>query len=556
MNRFARSTLPIPLIISLVILLAAGDIAAFTDGEVSKKRRAESKEPATRRPEDHEELRKRLEEAEQRAQAAEQRAQEAESAAAKAFGEAKAAAEQAAQALEAARRSGELLSRMQETLARLEQTGGRNTEAGTAISEVDASVASGAKTVGATEAAAAKPPAQADQKIEGAVTSSSKFPVTIYGNLLLSTNYLDRGTNTIDIPLFAIQHNAPPNQNHQNFNMTLRQSRFGLRYERANIFKDAKLTGAFEFDLLGGKPDFPNGMNFDILRVRLAYGRLDWGNHSFEGGQDWTLFSPLNPTTLASYAIPGFSTSGNLWIRSPQIRYEHRITAGEKSGIVIAGAIVDPNAGDNVGNPASRPIGLGERGAMPAFETRIGFTAPTHEKESSGGVSGHYSRLLGVPGSPAGTTVHSPIDSYGVSGDWNLWFTSGLRVSGEIFHGRALGIFSGDIGQAADVITGRAHGITTSGGWAELHGEAPSGYSGWWKNFSANIGYGIEDNRNRDLLVGLRARNQSFMVNGQYRLTPNITFALEYRRIMTDYFEQPAADNKLNWGNLSFLYTF
>jgi hypothetical protein len=46
------------------------------------------------------------------------------------------------------------------------------------------------------------------------------------------------------------------------------------------------------------------------------------------------------------------------------------------------------------------------------------------------------------------------------------------------------------------------------------------------------------------------------MVNGQYHLTPNITFALEYRRIMTDYFGQPAADNKLNWGNLSILYTF
>jgi hypothetical protein len=547
MNRFTRSTLPIPLIISLVILPAAGGVAAFTDGGVSKKRRAESKEPATRRQEENEELLKRLAEAEQRAQAAERRAQKAESAAAKAYGEAKAAAEQAAQALEVARRSGELLTRMQESLARLEQTGVSNTEAIMAISKVDDPVASGAKTVG--ELAAAKPPTQTDQKIEGAVTSSSKFPVTIYGNLLLSTNYLDRGTNTIDIPLFALQHNAPPGQNHQNFNMTLRQSRFGLRYERANILKDAKLTGVFEFDLLGGKPDFPNGMNFDIFRLRLAYGRLDWGNHSFEGGQDWTIFSPLNPTTLASYAIPGFSTSGNLWIRSPQIRYEHR-------GIVIAGAIVDPNAGDHTGNPAVRPIGLGERGAMPAFESRVGFTSPTHGKETSGGVSGHYSRMLGVPGSPAGTTVHSPIDSYGVSGDWNLWLTSGLRVSGEAFHGRALGIFSGDIAQAADVITGRAHGINTTGGWVELHGEAPSGYSGWWKNFSANFGYGIEDNRNRDLLVGLRARNQSFMVNGQYRLTPNITFALEYRRIMTDYFEQPAADNKLNWGNLSFLYTF
>jgi hypothetical protein len=555
MNRFVWSTLPIPLIISLVISMVASEAAAFNARVIAKRQRARSKTAAGRQQAEHEAMLKRLEEAEQRAQAAEQRAQEAESAAARAAGEAKAAAEQAAQAMEAARRSGEQLTRMQETLARLEQTSGRTAGDVAALRKADEQVASDVKSVRAGEEATAKRLDQVDQRTAGVVTSASKFPVTIYGNLLLSTNYLDRGTNTIDIPLFAIQHNAPPDQNHQNFNMTMRQSRFGLRYE-SNVLNNTKLSGVFEFDLLGGKPNFPNGMNFDLFRLRLAYGRLDWANDSFEGGQDWTIFSPLNPTTLASYAIPGFSTSGNLWIRAPQIRYERRAKAGERTRIVMGGSIVDPNAGDSSGNPAARPIGLGERGAMPAFESRVGFTTPAHGKESSGGVSGHYSRLLGVSGSPAGTTVHSPIDSYGVCGDWNLWFTSGLRFTGEVFHGRALGIFSGDIAQAADVITGRTRGINTTGGWVELHGEAPSGYSGWWKNFSANIGYGVEDNRNRDLLVGLRARNQSFMVNGQYRLTPNITFALEYRRIMTDYFMQPAADNKLNWGNLSILYTF
>ena len=114
-------------------------------------------------------------------------------------------------------------------------------------------------------------------------------------------------------------------------------------------------------------------------------------------------FSPLNPTSLASYAIPGFSTSGNLWNRMPQIRYEHR--HGKKSKFIFTTALLDPDAGDSSGNPAARVIGLGERGSLPAFETRVGFTTPTHGKESSAGVSGHYSRLLGVPGNPVGTTL-------------------------------------------------------------------------------------------------------------------------------------------------------
>ena len=186
---------------------------------------------------------------------------------------------------------------------------------------------------------------------EGAMTTVSKIPVKIYGSILFNANYVDRGANTNDIPLFAQRRDASNDQDHQNFNMTARQTRFGLRYE-GKIFEDAKLTGVFEFDLLGGKPAFANGVNFDIFRVRLAYGRIDWANDSLEAGQDWAVFSPLNPTTLASYAIPGFSTSGNLWNRIPQIRYEHR--EGKESKFIFTAAVLDPNAGDNVGN---RPPG-------------------------------------------------------------------------------------------------------------------------------------------------------------------------------------------------------
>ena len=388
---------------------------------------------------------------------------------------------------------------------------------------------------------------------EGPVTTLSKTPVKLYGSILFNANYVSHGANTIDIPLFPQKRGTSADQDHQNFNTTLRQTRFGLRYE-GKIFDDAKLTGVFEFDLLGGKPAFANGVNFDIFRVRLAYGRIDWANDSLEAGQDWSVFAPLNPTSLASYAIPGFSTSGNLWNRMPQIRYEHR--EGGKSKFIFTTALLDPNAGDSAGNPAVRVIGLGERGSMPAFETRLGFITPSHGKESSAGVSGHYSRLLGVPGNPVGTTLRSPIDSYGVSGDANLWLSSGLRVTGEAFHGRALGIFSGDIAQSAVVIAGRARGISSTGGWVELHCEAPTGYQGKLKNFSANVGYGFEDNRDKDLIAGIRKRNQTYMVNGQYKFSPNFTLALEYRRVLTDWFREARSDQKLNWANLGFLYSF
>jgi hypothetical protein len=402
-------------------------------------------------------------------------------------------------------------------------------------------------TTGARESS----PVQA--QAEGPMTTVSKLPVKIYGSILFNANYVSHGANTIDIPLFPQKRGTSSDQNHQNFNTTLRQTRFGLRYE-GKIFEDAKLTGVFEFDLLGGKPAFANGANFDIFRVRLAYGRIDWADDSLEAGQDWAVFSPLNPTSLASYAIPGFSTSGNLWNRIPQIRYEHR--EGKKSKFIFTTALLDPNAGDSSGNPAVRVIGLGERGSLPAFETRLGFTTPSHGKESSAGASGHYSRLLGVAGNPVGTTLRSPIDSYGVSGDANLWLSSGFRITGEAFHGRALGIFSGEIAQSAVVIGGRARGINSSGGWVELHGEAPTGYQGTLKSLSANLGYGIEANHDRDLIVGIRKKNQTYMMNGQYKFSPNFTMALEYRRVLTDWFREPSSNQNLNWASLGFLYSF
>jgi hypothetical protein len=153
-------------------------------------------------------------------------------------------------------------------------------------------------------------------------------------------------------------------------------------------------------------------------------------------------------------------------------------------------------------------------------------------------------------------TTRSPIDSYGVSLDANVWLTSGVRVTGELFYGRALGIFSGNIAQVANVINGRAIGINTDGGWFEFHAEAPKRYDGAWKNFSANFGYGEEDNRDADLSVGLRNRNQTFLGNGQYKFSPYFTLSLEYRRLHTEWFKQATAAQSVNWANLGLLFSF
>lgn len=54
-----------------------------------------------------------------------------------------------------------------------------------------------------------------------------------------------------------------------------------------------------------------------------------------------------------------------------------------------------------------------------------------------------------------------------------------------------------------------------------------------------NGGYGIEDNHDNDLIAGLRKRNQTYRSTDNTKFSPRLIFALEYRRVLTDWFFSP-----------------
>lgn len=215
-----------------------------------------------------------------------------------------------------------------------------------------------------------------------------------------------------------------------------------MRYQGPKV-GGAQISGQFEFDLLGGKAAFPNGINMDLFRVRLAFGRLDWKNVSFVAGQDWSIFAPLNPTTLAQFAIPGLSASGNPWIRMPQFRTEFRYETSDSTHFQLQLAAIDPNMGDYQTTTFSsgRMPGIGERGRAPGAEARLGLTHRSDDRDFSVGLSGHYAR-----GKNAGTigaaTVQTGVDSWGAAVDFTAPILKKLILTGEAFEGRALGIFS------------------------------------------------------------------------------------------------------------------
>ena len=379
------------------------------------------------------------------------------------------------------------------------------------------------------------------------VTSASHFPLTIYGTVLWNSFYNTGGANIEDIPLLASKAGTDPNGN---FGMTVRQSRFGLRFQGPEVW-GAKLSGTVEMDLLGGSAALGNGVAMDLPRLRLAFGRMDWKNTAIEAGQDWAVFSPLNPTSLASFAIPAMSASGNPWIRSPQFRVEWHSDPKQSAGVLLQMALVDPNVGDNPTTTVldARAPGIGERGQAPAFESRLALTGKFNDHDASVGISGHYGRGDNI-GVLNGVTVSRAVDSWGVNLDYTLPVVRHFTLTGEAFAGRGLGLFSVASGQSVLAVgTAGEHGVLASGGWAQAQFDLN-------KKWQLNLAYGFESDQGSNLITGSRSRNETPMANLMYKATSHITWAWEWRRLMTNYQNQKSLNANINVANVAISYAF
>jgi len=75
------------------------------------------------------------------------------------------------------------------------------------------------------------------------------------------------------------------------------------------------------------KIDFFSALGFDTNvnpRLRLAYASLAVNNFEFRFGQQWDLFSPLNPNTVNVNANLWYG--GNLGFRRGQIQIGYKIS--------------------------------------------------------------------------------------------------------------------------------------------------------------------------------------------------------------------------------------
>ncbi len=379
--------------------------------------------------------------------------------------------------------------------------------------------------------------------------------ITPYGTVYFNAFSNSSGTNNTDVPLWASASGGG------NAGASLRQTRLGLKIDGGSIGK-AKLSGVIEADFYGGFPAIGIGDNFGVVRIRLANARFDWEKTSLTAGQDWMVFAPQNPTSLAAAGIPQLAAAGNNWARLPQVKVEHRFG----SGISLQGALLAPQTGDS---PTSATFLLqpnsGASSSVPFIQARLAYAGNNWlgtKKVGTIGLSGHYGRSRVFTGT--GGALKNDIDSVGVALDWNFPLAKGIGLLGEAFFGRDLGGFQAGVFQGfnndfayrvgSSVVPGGVRAIGTYGGWVQLSFTPPL----LKDKLSFYASTGLDDPKDADLVSvttrDWRVRNFAFAFNSIYKITPQFSIGAEVRSFRTNYFSSGV--RWANHVNLAAAYSF
>lgn len=406
-------------------------------------------------------------------------------------------------------------------------------------------VSTAAQPAGAQGAPAATPPQSA---AAAPATEAASPRVTPYGVVFFNAFHNSSGSNNTDVPLWAAAGGG-------DLSASGRQSRFGLRVALPATL-GAKATAVVEADFFGGFPAIGTGENFGQLRLRLANVRLDWGSTSLVAGQDWMVFAPANPSSLACAAIPLFAAGGNPWARLPQLRLERRLGG---VGLLQLAALA-PQSGDSSAAFLAQP-NSGASARLPYLQARLALGPRSFlgsGKPLTVGLSAHYGRSRVTP--TAGSAVD--LDSSAGAIDWSVPVGRHVVLAGEAFSGRQLagfqaGAFQGinpdavagppEEGSGAGSTGSQASGpaaIEATGGWGQI---VAGPFASRW---SLSASYGIDDPADGDLQSATarpwRLRNQVVAAGVSCKASAQLSFGLEYRAIETRLATGSRKDRHLN----------
>jgi hypothetical protein len=355
--------------------------------------------------------------------------------------------------------------------------------------------------------------------------------------------------NATDVPSQAVSNgNAlPPNQNVSMF--TARQSRLGLSLSGGKGPWDSGLSGTLEADFYGLRNTSSASLDSQASapRLRLAYLQAKSGGTTIMFGQDWVkAFAPLNPSSLSHQAVPALSSSGNLWNRVPQLRWDQSWTDGEwalETRAALSRAFSADESGRtatvSVSTPAVASAGgasSGDFAAGPELQALVEIRRKVEGRTFSAGVSAQYLRQSFNPAAPAPAGVRTR------KTDGLLWAAhfvapvlAPLELSGEAFYGRSDAGLNG-LGAAYNDL-GHARTSQTRGGWAQA---TVKPRASWRVNAMA----GFESLDRTGLAAAAIHRNETVAVNAIWDASAELALSVEFGRIHSYFVRAPAGDTE------------
>jgi hypothetical protein len=318
----------------------------------------------------------------------------------------------------------------------------------------------------------------------------------------------------------------PPSGHQGSAGATFRQSVIGLKLDGPRIIGGGKVTGSVYMDFFGGG----TALN-QAVRMRVSTLDATWKNTTVGLAFDKPVISPREPDSLAQVGVSPLTASGNLWLWQPQVRVEHRITINEQTGLRAQfGLYQTAEANTGLTSPDLAR-------ARPGYQGRFEFWKQSGSRriEIAPGFHASSTRVLGQS---------TPSRIFAI--DWLIRPAARVDFTGSFFSGENTSVLGG-LRQGVNVFNGRPRSVGAMGGWGQFTYRAT-------ERASFHLFGGQEDDRNRDLLTGGIAKNQSYGANIIYRLGSNVLTSFESSQVRTTYLGSGTRINPHY--DLAFAYLF
>ncbi len=349
----------------------------------------------------------------------------------------------------------------------------------------------------------------------------SKVPVTFYGYVKLDAAWDDSRVSVGNFARWV--ENEGTNRNDEEFNMTAKQTRLGLKMGGEDV-GGMKPSARVEIDFYG----VDAAENKPGVLLRHAYAKLEWEEFDFSviAGQTSDVISPLFAPTV-NYTVGWWQ--GNIGYRRPQLRFTKGfgVDTDVLTRVELAAALTR-----NIGHAGPfDPGDSGEDSGLPGVQWRVGTTWKLlTDKPTKLGIFGSFHQ---EEYDITADNTDEDVDSDMIGIDLTLPLLDWLDLKAEWFKGRDLDTFLGGIGQGAIVTAaGQAHEVSTEGGWLSLTMRPPVDFL---EKFTFNAGVGIDDPEDGDVAENARTRNFMYFFNTFYSLGGGASVGLEFMRIETQY---------------------